>query len=473
MVGIVSYGGYVPVYRLARETIGKAWEMPFGPGERSVANEDEDSMSMAVEAGLDCLKGIDPKKIDGLYFATTTSPYKEKQCATIIATALDLRTDIMTADFTDSLRSATIALRSAYEAVESGSAQTILVIASDCRIAEPESAFEQMFGDGAAALLVGKDKVAAEIKEVFSVAEEFLGTWRRDDDLYPRQFDSKVETNYGYMKSIREAVSGLMSKSKIEAKDISKAIIYSLDPRALMSLAGKMGFDLGTQLQDPLFMSVGNTGTALVPMMIVAALEDAKPGEKFLVANYGDGSDAFLIEITGEIKEIKNKRGMKVNISNKRLLPNYERYVKYRQLMPKDRYNPESSPIIYWRSRKQVLPLYGHKCKNCSLIQYPMMRVCFGCGSKDNWEEVSLSKNGKIFTYTLDHLRGGEYLIKPVPKLVVELDGGGRVLMEMTDCDPEEVRIDLPVELTFRKVHEGGEFHNYYWKCRPIREGGE
>ena len=104
MAGITAYGAYVPRYRLGAETDG--WD---SPGQRSIANFDEDSVSMAVAAGIDCLKGRDRDAIDGLLFASTTPPYAEKQCASIIAMALDLRRDIFTADITDVLRAGTTA----------------------------------------------------------------------------------------------------------------------------------------------------------------------------------------------------------------------------------------------------------------------------------------------------------------------------------------------------------------------------
>jgi hydroxymethylglutaryl-CoA synthase len=54
-------------------------------------------------------------------------------------------------------------------------------------------------------------------------------------------------------------------------------------------------------------------------------------------------------------------------------------------------------------------------------------------------------------------------------RVFVDLDGGGRVLLEMTDGDPSTVRIGVPVELTFRRIHDGAGFANYYWKARPPR----
>ena len=73
MVGIAAYGAYVPRFRLGAGTSG--WNMG---SERSVANFDEDSVTMAVAAGLDCLRGRDRQSVDGLIFATTT-PYLRRK----------------------------------------------------------------------------------------------------------------------------------------------------------------------------------------------------------------------------------------------------------------------------------------------------------------------------------------------------------------------------------------------------------
>src|SRR3990170_5588618 len=99
MVGITSYAAYVPYYRLPRSVIGAAWGRGADRGEKAVCNFDEDSITMAVAAGMDCLTGFDPKEIDGLFLATTTAPYREGQASAIVSTALDLRRDIRTADF--------------------------------------------------------------------------------------------------------------------------------------------------------------------------------------------------------------------------------------------------------------------------------------------------------------------------------------------------------------------------------------
>src|ERR1041384_3682193 len=98
-IGITSFGAYVPMLRLPLGTIaGGGRKRGSGGGEKAVAYFDEDSITMGVAAATDCLRGIDRDSVDGLLFASTSSPYKEKQAAALIAKALDLRRDLFAAD---------------------------------------------------------------------------------------------------------------------------------------------------------------------------------------------------------------------------------------------------------------------------------------------------------------------------------------------------------------------------------------
>src|SRR3989454_9100198 len=152
MVGITSYGAYVPMLRLPLAAIGGGAVKPGGP-EKAVANWDEDAVTMAVAAAIDCLRGIDRASVDGVVFASTSYPFKEKQGAAIVARALDLRRDVTTADVGDSLRAGTTALRGALDAVKAGAAARGLVVAGDTRMAAPRSPPPAHPGDGARAFL--------------------------------------------------------------------------------------------------------------------------------------------------------------------------------------------------------------------------------------------------------------------------------------------------------------------------------
>jgi hydroxymethylglutaryl-CoA synthase len=467
MVGITACGAYVPLYRLGRQAMGEAWGIPAVPGERSVANADEDSLTMAVTASQECLVGQDPASVDAVYFATTTSPYAEKQCASIIAAALDLRKDVLTADFTDSLRSATTAMRAARDAIESGSARSVLVAAADCRPAEPETMWEQLLGDGAGALLLAKDG-GVTIRAAKSISSEMLGQWRRTGDRYVRAFEPKLETEYAYVRSVVEAGKAVLQEAGVEPKDLAKAVISAGDPRSHQTAARGLGVEM-PQLQDTLFLMLGGLGTAQVPIMLAGVLEMAKEGDKILVVNHGDGADALVLEVGQPLTPPAGKRTVQQYMMTKKALPSYDAYVGFRRLMERERFAPKSSPVIYWRDAKLELALYGARCRKCGTVQYPMPRVCSECTAKDDLESVKLARKGNVFTFTLDHLVGGGYVNVPVPRLVIELEGGGRIFLEMTDGDPKDVQIGMPVELTFRCLHDGTGFHNYYWKCQPVR----
>lgn len=468
MVGISNYGIYVPKYVLERKSISEAWDFPKAPGTKSVANYDEDSITMACEAAFDCIKGIDPKGIDGLFFASTTAPFAEKQNASFIATVMDMREDIQTADFTSTTSCGTTALREAYNTIKAGNAKKILVVIADRREPEPQTMYEFVYGDGAAAILVTADDGIASIEGYHSVNNYTVGPWRRSSDSYLQSLEGKHELKYGYMKSTIAALTGLMQKYEINPDEVGKAVYYSPDPRSHGRIAKAMKFP-SKALVDSMFMQISNTGSPLAFQLLYTVFEKAGPGNSIILAGYGDGADAFWLKTTDNIKNVSSTK-LKTRKIIKRLtpLPVYTKYLKNRLLLKgKEFFTRKVSPVTIWRDTKSLFQFYGVKCHKCGIISYPVQTACIECGS-DDFETIKLQRKGKIFTFTLDHLVGGEYLQTPVPRCVIDLEGGGRVLMDMTDGLPEDAAIDLDVELTFRKVNEGGDIHNYYWKCRPI-----
>ena len=295
MAGIAAFGAYVPRYRLGASTDG--WN---SRSERSVANFDEDSVSMAVAAGLDCLAGRDRQLIDGLLFATTTPPYAEKGCASIIATALDLRRDIFTADITDVLRAGTTALKQALDSVAAGSAGQVLVIASDNRQGAPKGDAERNSGDGTAAFIIAREDVIAEHEGSYSISENMMDVWRSAGDQFVRSWEDRFAIEEGLERILGDAIAGFMQRQGVSAKDVGKLALYAPDGRRHAQLARQMGF-APEQVQDGMFGRLGNTGAAFVPMLLASALEDAAPGQLIVAASYGDGSDVVGFRATAQI----------------------------------------------------------------------------------------------------------------------------------------------------------------------------
>ncbi|MBE0481233.1 MAG: hydroxymethylglutaryl-CoA synthase [Dehalococcoidia bacterium] len=480
MAGITSYGAYIPLYRLNRMTIYTAlgWLNPASllPGERSVANYDEDSITMAVSAAMDCLKGMDRSKVGGLFFATTTSPYKERDNAAIIATALDLPDNVRSGDFTTSIKAGTTALISAFDAVKSGTASSVMVTSADSRLGRPGGFWEEIYGDGAAALLLGNEGVIAEFKGSYSLSYDFVDSWRTADDAFNRTWEDRWVRDEGYGKFISEAVTGLMKKYNLSPGDFAKVVYPCTYIRAHADVGKKLGFQ-PAQIQDHMFTQIGNTGTPYTLMILVAALENAKPGDRILVASYGNGSDAFYLEVTGEIEKVKGKRGIKGHLAAKKDLGSYEKYVTFRDVLPIDTggRGDEIAPTqlsTLWRSRKDVLGLCGSKCQVCGTPHFPSQQVCVKptCGATRQMDHYRFSdRPGRLFTYTGDVLA-----FSPSPPAIyglVDFEGGGRWMFDLTDCELEALQVGMPVEMSMRRKYYDAArgIHGYFWKATPGR----
>lgn len=477
MVGIVSYGAYVPRYRITRKTISAAmgWFNATGvPGEKAVANYDEDAVTMAVAAGSDALSGTSGQPVEALYLATATAPYKERQDAGIVAAAMDLIPDIRTADFADSSKAGTAALIAGCDAVKAGSARSVIVCASDCRVSKPGSFEEGNYGDGAAAFVLGDSGVIASLGGSYSVTRDFMDRWRTEHDRFVHASEDRWIRDEGYTKFIAQAISGLLKKYGLSAKDFVKVVYPCLYVREHAAIGKSLGFK-PEQVQQELLTTVGDCGVAHPLMMLAAALQDAKPGDKILVASYGNGSDALFFEVTNDIANAGGKPDIKKHMAHKRDLTSYEKHLAFRDVLTTEkglRGEPGATQVtLMWRDRKVILSLYGSKCRRCGTPQYPDQRICVNpdCGAVDEMEEYRFAdKRGRLFSYTSDSLA---FSVSP-PEMygVIDFDGGGRYLLDITDCDPESLEINMPVEMTFRRRYtdEGHGIYGYFWKAKPI-----
>ncbi len=469
MVGIVSFGVYVPWHRLKRSTIKEGLN-----GNIAIGSFDEDSITMSVEAGVICLEGLKRDSIDGVFIASTTAPYKEGQSAAVVATALDLRRDLMTVDFTNSPRSGITALMMAADIIKSGSLHNILVIAADHYRTAPGSDWEPDCGDGAVAFLVSDKDVIASVEASYSSCRYVMDFWRSQEDTYVRSGESRFYIAEGYIPATSAAIEGLLKKQGIDKKDVNRIIMPIPGEGKQSSLARNLGFDKNSKLQGSLYESIGDTGTAYVPMLLASALAEAKAGELMLVCSYGEGTDAILLKVTDKIDTAKNAKSLNKSLSYKKEFDDYKAYLQLRCLYPVQRIPYPLGEVSIVRVTAEIdqnVRLYGVKCKACGAIQFPPQRVCIKCQTKDQFDRIRLSdKKGTLFTFSMDF--SPTFAAQtPTPTVIpiINFDGGGRMQCFMTDFDLKELSINMPVEMTFRNMNVRGGVHNYSWKCKPIR----
>jgi 3-hydroxy-3-methylglutaryl CoA synthase/NAD(P)-dependent dehydrogenase (short-subunit alcohol dehydrogenase family)/putative sterol carrier protein len=484
MIGITSYGGYIPRLRLNRMSIFQSmgWLAPaiimVAQGERAFCNWDEDSLTMAVEASRDCLKGVEKSTIDGHFLCSTTLPFRDRLCSGVVKTALSLRDDILCEDFTNSMRAGTSALMTALETVKGGERRHILVTASDRRETKAAYFYEMWFGDGAASVLVGGQNVIAEFKGGYSLSYDFVDHYRGSRNNFDYMWEERWVRDEGYSKIIPQAVSGLFEKLSISMEDVDTLVFPCFFKAEHAKIAKKLGAT-ADKVVDNFHEVCGETGTAHPLVMFVHALEQAKPGDRILLAGFGQGCDALYFQVTDHILNLPSRRGIRGSLENKKSTDNYSKFLKFRELVDTETGIRAEAPTqtamtVLWRKRKMLLGLVGGKCGECGTPQFPKMDTCVNpecqaVHTQEDYEFADVPATVKSFT--------GDLLAVSVdpPAIygMIQFEGGGRFMADFTDCELADVRVGQPVSLSFRRRYTDKErgFTGYFWKAVPLPGG--
>ena len=472
MIGITGYGVYIPFYKLERAAIGSFWGGARPPGERAVANFDEDSVTMAVEACRDCLEDVSAQTVKSLYLSSTSLPFAEKQNAVFVATALDLQRQTLTSDLTGSLRAGTNGLLQATAQCSSEKDQA-LVVASDTRLAKPFGSKEMAIGDAAAALAVGKQDVIAEIEKTYSSYEEIYDTYRTAGSPYIHDWDERFGRESGYIRTMTTGIKDALENWDMQPGDFQNIVVSASNPGYLKKPLKTLGFDLKQQkAEDPLFQAIGFTGAPHPFLLLCAALETAQPGERILFAAYGDGCDVFSLKTTEAIVQFHKKQKIQTLLENRQPV-SYQKYLRWKNLVemePAKRPKQETaSSVALYRDQKCGMAFNGSKCRNCGTIQYPVQRICMNCRAKDDFDYFSFAdKKGHITTFSHDFLA-----VTPDPPATlaaVDFKPGGRVMLDITDREPDAVHIGMPVVPTFRRFRLTDGIQVYWWKAKPLKK---
>ncbi len=488
MVGIVSYGGYIPRLRLERKSIldHVGWLAPAivtaAQGERAFCNWDEDSLTMAVAAARDCLLGLDKGAVDALYLASTTLPYADRLNAGIAATALNLPAELFGTDVTGSQRAGTSALLAALGTIEGGERKRALVAAADKRAARAASFQEMYFGDGAAALLVGDEGVIAEFEGSYSLTYDFVGHYRGAGRRFDYVWEERWLRDEGYAQIVPQAVGGLLGKLDLSLEQVDVLAYPCFIRRGHAQIAKRLGVAPGrTEVADNLHTVCGETGAAHPLVMLVRALEKARPGQRILVAGFGQGCDALCFRATEKILDLPERAGIQGSLVRKKSTDNYLKFLKFRDLILTEQGIRAEAPTqtamtALWRQRHMILGLVGGKCRVCGTPQFPKLDICVNpdCGAVGSqedyafadWPAVLKSFTGDMLAVSVD---------PPAMYGLVQFEGGGRLMADFTDCELDDLRVGQPADMVFRIHHtdEGRGFTGYFWKARPRVEARE
>jgi 3-hydroxy-3-methylglutaryl CoA synthase len=464
--GIISAAGYVPYRRLDRASIAKTFGSGGGRGQRAVAGYDEDTTTMGVEAARFAVKGAPGVAPAQVLFASASPAYLDKTNATTIHAALRLDEDVPALDFGGALRSGVGALRTALQ----GNG-TALVVSADMRTGLPTSGDEANGGDGAAAILVGGSTdgpVIAELIAAASATEEFIERWRAPGSDRSKQWEERFgETKYVPLGD--RAFKAALERAEIGAADVDVLAVTGMHARAAKALAGKLGAT-NAKAADDLTATVGNTGTAHAALVLAHALESATAGQVIALVVLADGVEVLLFRVTDAIAGYRAHRTVASQVAGGAEIA-YGKFLSWKgqaTLEPPRRPEPDRiSASVAGRTEDYKYGFVGSKDRSSGALHLPPARVSREGGTIDDMDSVPMADVlGTIQIITIDRIAYSPS--PPITFAIVDFDGGGRLPVEMTDCNGDDLRIGDRVEMTFRKLFTADDIHNYFWKARPV-----
>ncbi|MBV2148230.1 OB-fold domain-containing protein [Sphingobium sp. AS12] len=479
--GILSYGAYIPRLRLQRSAIfaANAWFAAglkgLAMGERAIANWDEDSVTMAVEAARDCLTGFDRGTVTALSLASTTHPFADRLNSGIVKEALTLSDSISALDVAGSQRAGTSSLIQALNAGVNGGTQ--LCVASELRKARPASEGELVQGDAAAAILVGAGDPIARFIGSHSVTLDFVDHFRASGADFDYTWESRWIRDEGYSMLLGDALAAAIETLVVDPAKIDRLLIPITVRGVPEGLAKKLGVPAAA-VADTLAPNVGDSGVAHPLLMLAAALEQARPGETIMLVGFGQGCDVLLFETTEAIANLPRRDGFSGALARGKADENYLRFLFHRGLLDLDRgmraeADQKQPGTTLFRNRKTVLGLVGGRCTKTGTVQFPRSEISVNptdraIGTQEDYPLAE--KQARIVTYTADSLT-----YSPAPPQyygMIDFEGGGRMFTEFADVDAESIEVGLAMKMMFRikAVDEKRDFIKYFWKAVPVQQ---
>ncbi len=317
-VGIVSYGGYIPRWRIKPQDIAKTWGVDGDAISRglnivskSVPSPDEDVITISVEATRNLLKKvqIDPKDIGAIYVGSESHPYAVKPTATVVAEAIEASPDLTAADYEFACKAGTAAIQTCMGLVASDMVKYGIAVGSDTSQGAPGDPLEYSASAGGAAFLLGKEKVVAKINETLSYTTDTPDFWRREGQTYPKH-GGRFTGEPAYFKHVLTCAKNLFQRTGTGPEDYQYAVFHQPNGKFPVSAGKKLGFSIDQIKTGLLVPRIGNTYSGAVLLGLAAILDIADPDERVFVVGYGSGagSDAFDITVRDEIENTRTDK---------------------------------------------------------------------------------------------------------------------------------------------------------------------
>jgi len=337
MAGIVSYGGYVPRYRISTREIAEMWNEDADAMEgglrvesKSVPDEDEDTATISVEAARTALDNapVGGEALGAIYVGSESHPYAVKPTATIVGASVGATPLMTAADLEFACKAGTAGVQAALGLVEAGRIDYGMAIGADVSQGAPGDALEYSAAAGGAAFVIGDEGVVAEIEDTTSYTSDTPDFWRREGERYP-QHGERFTGKPAYFKHTEGASRELMDRLGTSPDDYDYAVFHQPNGKFPVRVAESLGFDEEQYSTGLLSPEIGNTYSGASPLGLVATLDVAEPGDRVFFASFGSGagSDAFSFSVKDGID--KRRTGLKETFEDVEYV-DYAQYAKHK-----------------------------------------------------------------------------------------------------------------------------------------------
>lgn len=344
--GIISYGAYVPKYRILPKEIGRVWGQDgeamgraLNISAKSVPGLDEDTATISVMAARRALarSGIEPTQLGAIYVGSESHPYAVKPTATIVSEAIRAAPYLTAADLEFACKAGTAGMQACLGLINSPDEnipiEYAMAIGADTSQGAPGNALEYSASAGGVAFILGRKRVIASIDLTMSYTTDTPDFWRREGMKYPSHAE-RFTGKPAYFKHIQNCAGMIMKRMGSEPKDYDHAVFHQPNGKFPVVVAKKLGFT-DEQIKNGLICPhIGNTYSGSMMIGLAAILDVALPGERVLAIAYGSGagSDGFDMTITDEITAFPKDKAPLVSemISGGKVI-DYALYVKLRE----------------------------------------------------------------------------------------------------------------------------------------------
>lgn len=340
MIGIVSYGFYIPKYRIRVEDIAEIWsknsqnvKKSLSIFEKAVSGQDEDALTMAYESSQMALSSIKVKKSDikAVFVGSESHPYAVNPTSTILAEFLGISGEYLALDNEFACKAATGAMISGFGLIKSRFTKNCLVVASDKAQSLPHDALEYTAASGSVSLLLGENEVIIEALGYTSFSTDTPDFWRREGVRYPSH-GGRFTGKPSYFYHIQNASEILLKRLKLQPADFDYAVFHMPNGKFPVQVAASLGFTREQINRSLVVGTLGNSYTGSALMGLVSVLDKAKPDDLIFFASFGSGagSDAFVFKVTKNIE--KGRRNLNQAMKDKQYI-DYATYLKFMEMI--------------------------------------------------------------------------------------------------------------------------------------------